>query len=240
MHNADTVTPELSRDLALRIGLAARALPGITPAQLLEALLRESGLPLTGVGLQGLKGKTLKTALDAIVPDNEVSVTLCKEALGLLRGEEAVPTELPALDAYAEGDMPGSIRVACAANDADLDGHFGACLRFLIYQVSATEQRLIDIRATSGDREAEDRNAHRAELIDDCQVLVVRSIGGPAAARVVRAGIHPLKLPNGGGIDTVLGDLRRVLAGSPPPWLAKVMGASPEARVRFELTEDTP
>jgi hypothetical protein len=33
-----------------------------------------------------------------------------------------------------------SIRIACASNRGErLDGHFGSCARFLIYQVSATD-----------------------------------------------------------------------------------------------------
>lgn len=142
---------------------------------------------------------------------------------------------LPPVRSHTEGDMPGAIRVACAADGAGLADHFGACQRFLVYQVSAQEQRLVASRDTGGDD-----NAHRVELIDDCQVLVVRAIGGPAAARVVQAGIHPLKLPEDSDLDQVLAGLRRVLAGRPPPWLAKVMGASPEARVRFALTEEFP
>jgi nitrogen fixation protein NifX len=137
---------------------------------------------------------------------------------------------------YAEGDMPASIRVACASNtEEQLDGHFGSCARFLVYQVSSQEARLIAIRSTAGDAEAEDKNAFRSELIRDCDVLYVGSIGGPAAAKVVKMSIHPIKVPQGGAIADLLDQLKTVLAGSPPPWLAKVMGASPEERRRFSV-----
>jgi hypothetical protein len=83
------------------------------------------------------------------------------------------------VDAYAEGEMPGSIRVAVAANRGEnLDGHFGSCDRFLVYQVGRQEIRLIDVRSTVEADAAEDRNAARSALIGDCQIVYVQSIGG--------------------------------------------------------------
>lgn len=131
---------------------------------------------------------------------------------------------------YAAGDIPGSVRVACASNTGDLlDGHFGSCTWFLIYQISPDEIRLVDVRTGPGTSAAEDTTAHRdktarrVELVRDCHVLYVASIGGPAAAKVVNAGVHPVKLSQGGAIAEFIGQLQRVLAGTPPPWLAKVM-----------------
>ncbi|MNE73320.1 hypothetical protein D3C80_1693240 [compost metagenome] len=69
-------------------------------------------------------------------------------------------------------------------------------------------------------------------------MLYVVSIGGPAAAKVVKAGIHPLKKPQGDQAEVVLAELQRVMAGSPPPWLAKLLGQSAEQRVRFALSDE--
>jgi nitrogen fixation protein NifX len=77
-----------------------------------------------------------------------------------------------------------------------LDGHFGSCARFLIYQVSATTARLIAVRpAPVITRLSVDHSAERVALIGDCDLLCVLSIGGPAAARVVNSGIHPDQAP---------------------------------------------
>ena len=139
---------------------------------------------------------------------------------------------------YEEGDMPGSIRVACASLGGEqVDGHFGSCPRFLVYQVSADEIRLIDLRSVEGAEGADDKNAYRAGLIEDCHILYIQSIGGPAAAKVVKAGVHPIKILEGGKAPEVLAQLQKVLAGSPPPWLAKVMGAAPEECVRYQQPE---
>jgi nitrogen fixation protein NifX len=223
----------ISEDIALRIGLAARALPDTKPARLLKVLADAVGLPPTADKLAALKVKDLKAAADGELADLDPDAL--KAALALLKGEgmgESDPA--PPLDPYVEGDMPGSIRAACASDTGELlDGHFGAARRFLVYQVSASEARLIDVRSAD-DTGAEDKNAYRAGLIRDCQVLYVASIGGPAAAKVIKAEIHPIKDAAGGNARDRMVALQGVLAAKPPPWLAKVMGQTPEERIRFE------
>jgi nitrogen fixation protein NifX len=229
----------MNRETALRIALAARALPDTSVGQLLEILHQQVNGPLTEESLQGVTVTDLKVGLAGSEEDVDLldtPMSALKEAVRILWGE-TVADDLPQPVALSEVPV-GSIRVAVASNNgAQLDGHFGTCLRFLVYQVGASEQTLVDLRSTLEAEEAEDRNAFRAELIKDCQVLYVVSIGGPAAAKVVRAGIHPLKKPQGGEAAAVLAELQQVMAGSPPPWLAKLLGKSAEERVRFELSE---
>lgn len=223
----------ISEDLALRIGLAARALPETNPARLLRVLADAVGLPPTADKLAGLKVKDLKAAADGEFADLDPDAL--KTALALLKGEGVAETDPPPpLEPFAPGAMPGSIRVACASNGGDrLDGHFGSARRFLVYQVSANDARLIDAR-TADDTGAQDKNAYRAGLIRDCQVLYVASIGGPAAAKVIKAEIHPIKDAAGGSARDRMIALQGILAAKPPPWLAKAMGQTPEERIRFE------
>lgn len=225
---------QLSEEMALRIALAAREIPDFHVARLLAILDELTGLPPAKPKLDKLKVKDLKAALDGELAN--VDTAILKSVLAYLKGENALMDQsLPGIEPYEEGDMPGSIRVACASNDADnVNGHFGSCRRFLVYQVSADEYRLIDIRDTGGDEESEDKNAYRAALIADCQIVFLASIGGPAAAKVVRAGVHPLKKPNAGSAAEEITALQGVIGPSAPPWLAKVMGQSPEERIRFD------
>ena len=217
----------ITEAIALRIGLAARALPDVEPARLVEVLLDLSkGNPPTPLSLQALTVRRLKEGLDGALSD-QPSEQL-KEAVAYLRGEKQVTEvadNLPTAEPYAEGDLPGSIRVAMASNAAEtLDGHFGSCARFLVYQVSPEALRLVDVRrAETGRTETMDKNELRAEQLKDCDLLYVVSIGGPAAAKVVNRDIHPVKRPDGGEAHVVLAELQQALK-SPPPWLAKVMG----------------
>lgn len=224
----------LDRDIALRIGLAARALPGMLPGELVAVLVAAVGLPLSQEKLAGLKMKDLRAAggerLIALPPES------LKSALKLLKGEEAAPADLPPVSPYADGDMPGSIRVAVASNSGEeLNGHFGSCARFLVYQLSPAEIRLIELRDAASGGEGDDRTAFRAGLIGDCQVLFTQSIGGPAAAKVVKRGVHPIKQAAGGPARDLLAELQQVLAGSPPPWLARAMGQEAKTLAPYRL-----
>ena len=230
----------LSRELALRIGLAARALPDTDAKRLLSVLTDCIGLPITEEKIAGITLKTLKSALAGEFLD--VDEPLLTHALSILKSGLRYSPSARKQESYVDGDMPGSVRIACASNDGiNVDGHFGSCSQFMIYQVSADEARLIDIRDTDipDDLEVEDKNVFRAELIQDCQVLYIASVGGPAAAKIVKLGIHPMKLPSIEAIAGIIDQLQTVIAGTPPPWLAKVMGVDASNRFRFEREEAT-
>ncbi|SEJ79484.1 nitrogen fixation protein NifX [Pseudomonas linyingensis] len=232
----------MSRDTALRIALAARVLPGIGVGRLLEMLHQSIEGPLTEESLQTVTVTNLKTGFasaDGEEDGEDISVGLpaIKDAVRILWGE-TVDSDLPqpvVLDTLPER----SIRVAIASNSGEnLDGHFGSCLRFLIYQVSAEEKALVDVRSALEADFSDDRNGFRVDLIRDCQVLYVVSVGGPAAAKVVRADIYPMKRIEGGMAADILAELQAVMAGSPPPWLAKLLGVAAEQRVRFSRSDE--
>jgi len=231
---SESDTP-ISRDVALRIALAARSLPDTDAARILNVLQETIGLPPTPRKLAKLTVKIFKSAADGEFAG--IDTDAIKTALGFLKGEAGIDADedKPVIEAYTDGDMPDSIRVACASNKAEeLDGHFGSCSRFLIYQVSASEMRLVDSRSADGPEARDDKNAYRASLIRDCHVLFVASIGGPAAAKVVKAGAHPIKFTTGGNARERISALQQVIIDAPPPWLAKAMGHDDESRVRFE------
>jgi nitrogen fixation protein NifX len=231
----------LSRELALRIGLAARVLPDTTIQRLMTVLTDALGLPITEQKLATLNLKVLKTAYEGEFSD--IEEPLLKKAVHALKHAPTEDTSEPtdaAVVSYSDGELPNSVRIALASNDGkNVDGHFGSCSHFLIYQVSASEARLIDNRDARKQSEfEEDKNLFRSELIQDCQVLYLVSVGGPAAAKIVKLGIHPMKLPAVVSIAEIIAELQRVLANKPPPWLAKVMGINPELRYASHEDED--
>lgn len=234
----DTPTSGLSREAALRIAVAARAIPGVALPQLVNVLATRLGLPLSTDKLAGLTVMALQEMLETEQGIDGLDRATLKQAVRHLWGEDIGEADLPSIDCYAEGDMPGSIRVAVASNGAEsVDGHFGSCVRFLVYQLSRTEMRLVAVRPAHQVDGAEDASTERARLIGDCHVLCVQSIGGPAAAKVVRAGIHPLKLQRGGHARDVLARLQTALA-APPPWLARIMGVPAHSLARYSENLD--
>ena len=228
---------ELSRDIALRIALAARVLPDVDVPKLLSVLHDKVGYPLDDVKLKSMTVTNLKTgigSLDGEEDGEDIGIGLdnIKLAVRYLWGEEHNDI-LPDIQHYQEGDMPKSIRVAIASNQGELlNGHFGSCIRFLVYQLSKDDCRLIDIRSTVEADSSNDKNLFRAHLIEDCHVLFVQSIGGPAAAKVIRADIYPIKVPDVIAARDQLIQFQQVFA-APPPWMAKALGMGAEERRRF-------
>lgn len=227
----------LDRDTALRVALAARALPNIEIGTLIEVLVDCLGNPLSLDSLAHITVTDLKTGLGSVDGEEDgedigIGLDAMKLAVRILWGETREDDSLPVPQAYHD-DMPGSIRVAISSNSgAKLDGHYGSCLRYLVYQVAVDEVRLVDVRSTVEADLSDDRNAFRAGLIGDCQVVYVVSVGGPAAAKIINAGIYPIKKIEGGEAQDVLAELQHVMQASPPPWLAKILGVEESRRLK--------
>jgi nitrogen fixation protein NifX len=225
----------ITKAAAFRITLAAKALAEVNLSAFTVKLAEKLGLPLTEEKLATLTVDDLKLVLsgeETVEPD--VDTASLKLAVRFLWGENGEADDsVPKPEAYVEGDLTGSLRVAVASNSADnLDGHFGSAPRFLIYQVGKQTIKLIDVRSTRIADEAEDKNVARSELINDCQIVYVQSIGGPAAAKVVRANVHPIKFLQVVPAREALARLQGTLE-SPPPWLARIMGVEAKSLAQF-------
>ena len=237
-------TPPITREAALRVALAARAMPNATLPSLIELLQRQLGHEIDEEKLRQVTVTMLKTGFASADGEEDgedigIGLEAMKLAVRILWGETQGDDSLPKIEAYEEGDMPGSVRVAVASDKGDsLSGHYGSCLRFLVYQVSPTEIRLVDIRDTMDAEFAPDKNLWRAQLIGDCHVCYVVSIGGPAAAKVIRADIYPIKIPDGGPAVEVLQQFQQAMVNSPPPWLLKILGVAAEKRLRNYSAQD--
>lgn len=234
----EQTTPPITREAALRVALAARAMPKVTLPSLIDLLQRRLGDTIDEENLRQVTVTMLKTGFASADGEEDgedigIGLEAMKLAVRIMWGETQGDDSLPKIEACAEGDMPGSVRIAIASDQGDtLSGHFGSCLRFLVYQVSPTEIRLVDIRDTMDAEFADDKNLWRAKLIGDCHVCYVVSIGGPAAAKVIRADIYPIKIPDGGPALEVLKPFQVAMVESPPPWLLKILGVSAEKRLK--------
>jgi len=228
----------ITKGAALRIALAAKALEETDPRAFTIKLAESLGLPVTEEKLAAVTVADLKLILsgeETVEPDQDMASI--KLAVRYLWGESDDDSDVPRPEACADGKLADSLRVAVASNSGEnLDGHFGSAPRFLVYQVGKAAMKLIDVRPTLIADEAEDKNVARSELINDCQIVYVQSIGGPAAAKVVRAGVHPVKIPAAGPARDTLVRLQAVL-DAPPPWLARIMGVEAKSLSQFAAAE---
>jgi len=136
-----------------------------------------------------------------------------------------------------------AIRVAIATQDMkNLNAHFGSAKKFAIYDVTRTGWNLTETVAfdTVSDEQGthaaggEDRIAPKVAALAGCHLLFCLAIGGPSAAKVVSAKIHPIKVAEVQSVDAVLERTRIMLNGTPPPWLRKALAKGQERTLSFD------
>jgi nitrogen fixation protein NifX len=130
------------------------------------------------------------------------------------------------------------MKIAFATQDQQrVDAHFGWAKHLAVYDVDADGHRFVQA-FPFGDDLAEDGNedklAPKLEAIKDCAIVYVAAIGGSAAARVVAARIHPIKVAQPEPINELLDKMQQVLKGTPPPWLRKALAKDQDRSPDFE------
>lgn len=151
----------------------------------------------------------------------------------------------PALD---RGPVAGGkMKVAFTTTDMKtVDAHFAGARTIAIYEVGADSARLVEAvqfdeasgqEGKHGD-DGESRIDARLKALDGCALLFVKAIGGPAAAKVVNARVHPMKLPNPEPIAEVIARVQGMMTGNPPPWLRKVMQQAAGAAPDLDFVDD--
>ncbi len=142
-----------------------------------------------------------------------------------------------------------ALRIAIATQDMkSLNAHFGSARKFAIYDVTTTQAQFVsavafdDVSDEQGKHkdDGDDRITPKVDALAGVNLLFVRAIGGPAAAKVVRAKIHPIKIADPLPIDEVIGRVQTMLKGTPPPWLRKVLGEAGVAPRKPSFAEEDP
>lgn len=117
--------------------------------------------------------------------------------------------------------------VAFASSDGlTIDSHFASAPKFEMYKFSGGFQGIIHTSLSSEDlAESDDKVDVRIKMLRACAIVYCTQMGGPAAARLVQSGIHPLKVLEGTSIIDELNRLNKLLLSKQlPPWLKKKVG----------------
>ncbi len=116
--------------------------------------------------------------------------------------------------------------IAFASSDKlTIDSHFASAPSFEIYKFGSDGQEISHTSHAAEITDSNDKVDARISLLQECAIIYCTQIGGPAAARLVQSGIHPLKVPEGTLIVEELNRLNKLLLSKKlPPWLKKKLG----------------
>ncbi len=123
------------------------------------------------------------------------------------------------------GDMPNAMKVAFSTKNMEtVDAHFGGAKEFVVYNVSKDGFELngvikVDTSGYTGDEKTD----VKVKALESINILYVESIGGTAAAKVIRAGISPMKVPEPRRIEDILKELVTMINDNPPPWVKRII-----------------
>ncbi len=128
--------------------------------------------------------------------------------------------------------MEDAMLVAFASKDMErVNAHFGGAKEFVVYRLSKEGYELNGIVKTDTSKlNGDDKTDFKVKALKGINVMYCESIGGTAAAKVIRAGINPMKVNEPRKIADVLNELVTMVNGNPPPWVKKIMN--------IETTED--
>ena len=134
----------------------------------------------------------------------------------------------------AEAGDETPLRIAIATNDmAHLNAHFGSARKFAVYDVTPTSAKFIaahEFSNVTGQKgrhdDQDDKITPKIDALRGCALLFALAIGGPSAAKIVKAGIHPIKRKGPEPIEAVIAQTQEMLSGSPPPFLRKILGTA--------------
>ncbi len=132
------------------------------------------------------------------------------------------------------GIMENVLRVAFATKNMEaINAHFGGAKEFVVYNVSPKGYEVSEvIKTDTSTLEDDDKTDFRVRALKGVNIMYCESIGGTAAAKVIRAGIHPMKVGEPTRIDAVLQTLVTMINGNPPPWIKNIIHMSTPHDVR--------
>lgn len=129
-------------------------------------------------------------------------------------------------------EMQNAMKVAFATKDLEtVNAHFGGAKEFAVYNVSKAGFELYGVIKTDTETiQGDEKTEFKVKALDGVDIMYCESIGGTAAAKVIRSGIHPMKVQEPTQISQILEDLVAMINGNPPPWVKRIMN--------IETTED--
>ena len=117
------------------------------------------------------------------------------------------------------------MKVAFATKDlVSVDEHFGWAKQFAVCDITKDGVKLAEVVKSEESPENEDDKINsKIDAVRGCSIVYGQAIGPTAAARVVKAQIHPIKVEKVIPIEEALNSLVAMLNGNPPPWIKRII-----------------
>jgi nitrogen fixation protein NifX len=134
-------------------------------------------------------------------------------------------SESTKISVESTGSMENAMKVAFASKDMEtINAHFGGAKEFVVYNVSTEGFELSGvIKTDTSGFTGDDKTDFKVQALKGINIMYCESIGGTAAAKVIRAGINPMKVQDPRRIVDVLGELVTMVNDNPPPWIKRIM-----------------
>ena len=131
--------------------------------------------------------------------------------------------------------LENAMKVAFATKDMEmLNAHFGGAKEFVVYNVSKEGFSLDGvIKTDTSELTGDEKTEFKVKALKGVNIMYCESIGGTAAAKVIRSGIHPMKVQEPRAIEDILKELVAMLNGNPPPWVKRIMKIETEEDPRL-------
>jgi nitrogen fixation protein NifX len=135
------------------------------------------------------------------------------------------------------------MKIAFTTSDnIHINAHFGSAQKIDVYEVDQTHYDFVETLRFDGNLNEdgnEDKLLPKIEALHDCTIVYVSTIGGSAAARLIKRKITPIKAQSEDQkITDILTKLVQTLGGNPPPWLRKVLQQSSPALDELDQLDD--
>ncbi|MHB8761585.1 MAG: NifB/NifX family molybdenum-iron cluster-binding protein [Coriobacteriia bacterium] len=137
------------------------------------------------------------------------------------------------------------MKVAFATTSGEaVDEHFGRASTFAVYDVTPEGTIFLEMRRVAEgafDDEIvasrglgslhDDAVTAKIGKLGDVKIVYFSEIGGPSAAKLIRAGIMPLKAAAGTGIASAADRLVQTMRTKPAPWMRRALADDASARL---------
>lgn len=128
------------------------------------------------------------------------------------------------------------IKIAFATKDMEhVNAHFGGAKEFVVYNLDGDGYTLDGvIKADTSNLNGDDKTDFKVKALEGINIVYCESIGGTAAAKVIRAGLNPMKIKEVDKIEDLLKELVQMINSNPPPWVKKIMNIPTQEDPRLD------